>query len=83
MATSRFGLEPLGAVRFLQSLGYKVVLQDQWRLPDGAGMAARALIRLAHLDEEVRRLTASLPVAKRLGIDRRTVGRTLRKQGKR
>ena len=24
MATSRFGLEPLGAVKFLQSLGYKV-----------------------------------------------------------
>ena len=25
MATSRFGLEPLGAVKFLQSLGYRVV----------------------------------------------------------
>ena len=37
MATARFGLEPLGAVKFLQSLGYKVAAGDQWRLPDGAG----------------------------------------------
>lgn len=41
---------------------------------------------LAYLDEEVRRLTneglTRYAVAKRLGIDRRTVGRALRKQEK-
>jgi DNA-binding transcriptional regulator LsrR (DeoR family) len=48
----------------------------------GAGIDAW----LAHLDEEVRWLTneglTRYAVAKRLGIDRRTVGRALRKQEK-